>query len=315
MSLRLSAELTQAVLSEMARAENPRTRELLQALVRHLHDFVTELRLSEAEFQQALGTIARLGQATHASHNEVALAAGSLGVSALVCLINNGQGGSTETTANLMGPFWRLNSPNTPQGGSIVRGPTPGEPVFVQAQVVDINGQPVVDAEVDVWQSSSEGFYENQDPQQVDMNLRGKFRTDAQGRVRFRTIKPSGYPIPVDGPAGDLIKTLGRHNMRPAHIHFMICKPGFKTQFSQVYSSDDPHLATDVQFGVTQRLIGHYQRHETPAPADDIQGPWYTLDHQFVLEAGQSTLPKPPITAKNQGERPRLQVLQRRPQP
>ena len=174
------------------------------------------------------------------------------------------------------------------------------------------NGQPVVDAEVDVWQSSSEGFYENQDPQQVDMNLRGKFRTDAQGRVRFRTIKPSGYPIPVDGPAGDLIKTLGRHNMRPAHIHFMICKPGFKTQFSQVYSSDDPNLSTDVQFGVTDRLIGHYQRQDSNAPDADIQGVWYTLDYQFVLEPGQNSLPKPPITAKAEGDRPQLKVLTRR---
>jgi len=168
------------------------------------------------------------------------------------------------------------------------------------------------DAEVDVWQSSSEGFYENQDPQQVDMNLRGKFRTDEQGWVRFRTIKPSGYPIPVDGPAGDLIKTLGRHNMRPAHIHFMICKPGFKTQFSQVYSSDDPHLSTDVQFGVTDRLIGHYQRQDAPAPDADVRGAWYTLTHQFVLETGQSGLPKPPITAKAEGDRPKLKVLTRR---
>jgi hydroxyquinol 1,2-dioxygenase len=313
MPIRNVEELTQAVLSEMARAENPRTRELLVLMTRHLHGFVTEARLTEAEFQQALGWIARLGQATHASHNEVALAAGSLGVSALVCLINNGDGGQTETTANLMGPFWRMNSPPTPQGGSIVRGPTKGLPVFVTAQVVDAQGQAVADAEVDVWQSSSEGFYENQDPGQVDMNLRGKFCTDAAGMVLFRTVKPSGYPIPVDGPVGTLIKTLGRHNMRPAHIHFMICKPGFKTQFSQVYSSDDPHLETDVQFGVTETLVGHYELHDkTPAPDADVSGPWYSLSYRFVITPGESRLPQPPITGKATGDRPVFEVLQRR---
>jgi catechol 1,2-dioxygenase len=185
--------------------------------------------------------------------------------------------------------------------------------VFVEAQVIDAAGLPVSDAEVDVWHSSSEGFYENQDPGQADMNLRGKFVTDAQGRVRFRTIKPSGYPIPVHGPVGDLIKTLGRHNMRPAHIHFMICKPGYKTQFSQVYSSDDPHLDTDVQFGVTEKLIGRYELHQDkPAPDPNVQGPWYSLHYRFVIEPGESRLPKPPITGKATGERPTLEVLHRR---
>jgi hydroxyquinol 1,2-dioxygenase len=313
MTIRNASDLTAAVLSEVARAQDPRARELLTLLVKHLHGFVTESRLSEAEFQQALGLLARLGQATHASHNEVALAAGSLGVSALVCLINNGVGGQALTTANLMGPFWRMDSPVTPNGGSIVRGPTPGLPVFVRATVIDADGDAVIGAEVDVWQSSSEGFYENQDPGQVDMNLRGKFHTDDQGQIRFWTIKPSGYPIPVRGPVGELIRTLGRHNMRPAHIHFMVCKPGFKTQFSQVYSDDDPHLQSDVQFGVTEALVGRYVPHdEAPADGPDVEGTWYELTFTFVLQAGVSRLPPPPIRGKAVGERPVLEVLQRR---
>ncbi|NBO83668.1 MAG: hypothetical protein EBU75_12900, partial [Betaproteobacteria bacterium] len=202
MSISNASDLTTAVLAEMQRAQDPRTRELLMLLVKHLHQYVTESQLTESEFQQALGLLARLGQATHASHNEVALAAGSLGVSALVCLINNGQGGQKPTTANLMGPFWRMHSPVTPQGGSIVRSPTPGIPVFAQVRVLDAQGQAVADAEVDVWQCSADGYYENQDPEQADMNLRGKFTTDAQGWVRFRSVKPIGYPIPVSGPVG-----------------------------------------------------------------------------------------------------------------
>ena len=180
------------------------------------------------------------------------LIAGSLGLSSLVCLLNNGDRGQTETTANLLGPFWRSDSPRTENGASIVRSPTPGDPIFVTARVTDPRGRPVAGAEVDVWHTSSEGFYENQDPAQADMNLRGKFTTDAAGRISFRSVKPIGYPIPVNGPVGELLRAQGRHNLRPAHIHFLIFKPGFKTQFSQVYSSDDPNLETDVQFGVTR---------------------------------------------------------------
>lgn len=193
-----------------------------------------------------------------------------------------------------------------------MRADTPGVPIFVGALVVDSHGNPVADARVDVWHTSSEGFYENQDPGQEDMNLRGTFTTDFEGRIAFRSIKPAGYPIPLSGPVGALLRAQGRHNMRPAHIHFMIQKPGFKTQFSQVYSSDDPYLETDVQFGVTQALIGQYVLHDdgTP-PAPDIQGPWYSLEHRFVIEPGESRLPRPPITGKASGDRPKLAVLSR----
>ena len=284
----------------------------MAAAVRHLHEFVREAKLTEAEFQQACAYIATLGKLTTESHNEVVLIAGSLGVSSLVCLLNNGDHGQTETTANLLGPFWRMNSPRTANGESIVRSPTPGDPIFVNAWVGDQQGRPVVGAEVDVWHTSGEGIYENQDPAQADMNLRGKFTTDKDGHISFRSVKPAGYPIPINGPVGELLRAQGRHNMRPAHVHFLIFKPGFKTQFSQVYSSDDPNLETDVQFGVTHALIGRYVRHENePAPAPDVKGPWYSLDHNFVIEPGEAKLPRPPITGKASGERPVSEVLER----
>jgi hydroxyquinol 1,2-dioxygenase len=304
-------DLTRAVLAEVERTPDARLRRILASAVQHLHGFVRDSELSEAEFRQICGLIAKAGQLTTPSHNEVVLAAGSLGVSALVCLLNNGDDATHETTANLMGPFWRQGSPETPQGGSIVRSPTPGDPVFVTAWIRDAQGQPLADAEVDVWQASGEGYYENQDPQQADMNLRGKFRTGADGCVRFRTVKPSGYPIPVTGPVGQLIRAQGRHNMRPAHIHFLVHKPGWKTQFSQLYSSDDPHLQTDVQFGVTRALVGQYVAHDNErAPDADVQGRWYSLEHTFVVTRGDDALPPPPITAKNSGPRPPLHVLQ-----
>ena len=306
-------DITAAVLAEVERTTSPRLRALLAAAVQHLHGFVRDVRLTEVEFQQICRIVARLGQATNASHNEVVLAAGSLGISSLVCLLNNGQNSEVRTTANLMGPFWRLGSPRLPNGASIVRSPTPGTPIFVEARVQDTQGNPVDGAAVDVWHTSAEGFYENQDPDQADMNLRGQFTTDAQGRIAFRSVKPAGYPIPVSGPVGDLLRAQGRHNMRPAHIHFMVNKPGWKTQFSQVYSSDDPHLETDVQFGVTRSLVGDYVFHrDGEPPADDVRGPWYTLTHRFTVERGNNGLPPPPITGKSDGDRPVRAVLERR---
>ena len=294
--------VTDAVLSEIARAPNPRFREVMTALVRHLHAFIREARLTEEEFHQACAYINAIGQSSNPAHNEAVLMSGSLGVSTLVCLLNNGRNGATETTANLLGPFWRLDSPRTESGGSIVRSPTPGPELFVNIWAKDRDGRPVTDAEVDVWQSSTEGLYENQDPTQADMNLRGKFTTDAEGHIAFRSIKPAGYPIPITGPVGDLLRAQGRHNMRPAHLHVLASKQGFKTLISQIYVPDDPHLETDVQFGVTRRLIGNYVRHDEPAPHPGVDGPWYALEYTFVMEPGESKLPAAPIKGKAAAE-------------
>ena len=288
-------QLTAAVLEVMGRTPDPRLREIMTALVRHLHDFVREVHLTEAEFQAAIGFLVALGQQTTDSHNEAVLMAGSLGVSALVCLLNNGNQGTTETAANLLGPFWRLNSPRTENGGSIVRSPTPGPALFVHATVSDQAGRPVVGAEVDVWHASPVGLYENQDPDQAEMNLRGKFTTDAEGAISFRTIKPAGYPIPTGGVVGQLLAAQQRHPYRPAHLHALIFKPGFKTLVSQIYVNDDPVLDNDAQFGVTRKLIGNFVRHEPgTAPAADVEGEYYSLDYHFVLEPGEAKLPRPP---------------------
>jgi catechol 1,2-dioxygenase len=302
--------VTKAVLSEIERAPDPRFREIMSSLVRHLHAFVREVRLTEDEFQKACEYINAIGKQTNEFHNEAVLMSGSLGVSTLVCLLNNGNEGATETTANLLGPFWRLDSPRTENGGSIIRSPTPGPELFVNAWVKDQNGKPVAGAEVDVWQSSTEGLYENQDPNQADMNLRGKFTTDAEGHISFRSIKPAGYPIPITGPVGDLLRAQGRHNMRPAHLHFLIYKPGFKTHISQVYVPDDPHIETDVQFGVTRALLGKFVRHENEKPpVPGVNEPWYSLDFSFVMQPGTAKLPRPPIRGKAKTPDSRPQYL------
>lgn len=295
------ASVTPAVADAFSRTADPRLREILLALVRHLHGFVREVRLTEREFQEATRVIAALGQKTTPWHNEVVLMAGSLGVSTLVCLLNNGNDGQTETQANLLGPFWRDDQPLCASGASLVRSATPGPALVVRVRIEDSEGRPVPGAEVDVWHSSPDGLYENQDPTQAEMNLRGRFLTDGDGRFDFRSVKPAGYPIPVDGPVGELIRATGRHNYRPAHLHFMVCKPGFKTLISQVYAPDDPHIDSDVQFGVTRALIGDYVRHDAPDPALGLEGPWYSLDQRFVLEPGESRRPRAPIQAKAPG--------------
>jgi hydroxyquinol 1,2-dioxygenase len=289
-------DVTTAVLDELAKAPDARFREIMSSLIRHLHDFAREVKLTEQEFQRAIQYVVALGQQTNDSHNEAVLLSGSLGFSTLICLLNNGNG-QTPTTANLLGPFWRMNSPRTQNGGSIVRSPTPGPPLFVRARVLNPQERPVEGAEVDVWHASPVGLYDIQDASQADMNLRGKFTTDAEGCFSFRTVKPSGYPIPISGVTGEFLGAQGRHNMRPAHLHFLISKRGYKTLISQVYVSDDPYIENDVQFGVTKAVVGEYLCHDdaTGAPAGDVTEPGYSLEKAFVIEPGESRLPKPPI--------------------
>lgn len=168
--------------------------------------------------------------------------------------------------------------------------------IVMSARVQDKEGKPVVGAEVDIWHSSPVGLYENQDPAQENFNLRGKFTTDSDGRFWFSSVKPAGYPIPTNGVVGRLLAAQARHPYRPAHVHALIFKPGFKTLISQVYADDDENLESDVQFGVTSALIGHFEKHEDAHPAHPDAGvPWYSLDYTYVMEPGEAKLPRPPI--------------------
>jgi catechol 1,2-dioxygenase len=281
-------DVTKAVLAEMHRTPDPRTKEILAALVRHLHAFVREIRMTEKEFQDAIAFINAIGQKTTPSHNEAMLVAGALGVSNLVCLMNNGENGRRPTQANNLGPFYREGVPRYDDGASLVISPTPGPKLRFKGWVRDLQGRPVPCAEVDVWHSSPVGLYENQDRAQAEMNLRGRFVTLADGSFSFRSVKPAGYPVPIDGPNGALLGAQKRHNFRPAHLHFIVYKPGYKTIASQVYDPEDPHLETDSQFGVTKALIGNFVK----------EADGYALEFTFVIEPGEARRPRPPITAK-----------------
>lgn len=288
-------DVTEAVLTAMAGAPDERLRVVMAAFVRHLHEFAREVRLTEGEFEYAIDFLNRIGQASNDSHNEGVLFSDAVGLSTLVCLLNNGQDGATETAAALLGPFWRANAPKTENGGSILRCATPGAPLFVDCSIRDASGRPLAGVRVDVWQASPDGMYENQDEAQAEMNLRGVFETDAEGRFSFRSVKPAGYPVPTHGPTGEMLRAQRRHPFRPAHLHVLAYKPGFKTLITQVFVDDDAHLESDVVFGVTRALIGDFRKGAGPAPAGDVSGEWFSLAYEFVMEPGDAVLPQPPI--------------------
>ena len=288
-------EVTPAVLAAMENTADPRFKEIITTLVRHLHDFAREVRLTEPEWERAIGYVVELGKRTNDTHNEAILASDAIGLSMLVCLMNNGAGGNTETAAALLGPFWRMRSPVTCNGDSILRSGTPGPALLVEAEVRDHKGAPLADVEVDVWQASPVGKYENQDDTQADMNLRGKFRTDSDGKFSFRSVKPAGYPVPVDGPVGELLRAQGRHPFRRAHLCRLMLQSALKTLITQVFGDDDPLLESDVVFGVTKRLIGDFRKRSGAIPGGGAAEDWYSLTYVFHMEPGVASLPTPPI--------------------
>jgi len=277
--------ITGIVLRAMSRTPDERLRAVMESLVRHLHDFVREVRPTEEEFERGIDFLVRVGQVSGPEKNEGILLSDLLGVSTLVSLLNN-SAGRGETDAALLGPFWRGNAPPCANGDSIARDTGGGEPLEVRCEVVDLDGRALDGVDVEVWQASPVGLYENQDPRQPGHNLRGRFITDAKGRFHFRSVKPAGYPVPVDGPCGELLRAQERHPYRPAHLHFMLSRAGYRTLITQVFDNADNSIASDVVFGVTPALSGRFER------AGD--GTW-RLAYRFVMQPGERRIPRPPI--------------------
>ncbi|MGC7403171.1 dioxygenase [Pandoraea pneumonica] len=289
------ASVTGIVLAAMSKTEDPRLKEILGALVVHGHAFLKQVKLTDEEFEQGLDFLRRVGLTCNDSHNEVVLLADVLGISTLVKVLNNSMH-EEHTGGALLGPFFRGGSPHYALDASIVQDDAPGAPIFVSGQVLDIRQQPIPNAKVDVWQASPVGLYENQDPDQPDMNLRGHFFTDGSGEFRFRSVRPAGYPVPTHGPVGDLLRAQHRHPYRPAHLHFVVIAEGCATLISQIFADDAEYLDSDVVFGVTRDLVGKFERHEAgTGPHAEQTVPYYTLFCRFVLAEGVPTHPTPPI--------------------
>ena len=276
--------VTDVVLNAMSRTPDPRLREIMSSLVKHAHAFLREVKPTEEEFERGVDFLVRIGQASGLEKNEGILLSDLLGISTLVVMLNkNGLG----TDPALLGPFWRGNSPVCASGEDIARdGGAGGEPLEVSGRVLDRDGKPVAGALVDVWQASPVGLYENQDEKQPEHNLRGRFETDAQGRFHFRTVRPAGYPVPTDGPCGEMLRAQQRHPYRPAHIHFMISREGYRTLVTQVFDNADAAIESDVVFGVTPALSGNFERRG--------DGKLH-LDYDFVLQPGVRRIPTPPL--------------------
>ena len=278
--------VTEVVLRAMSRTPDPRLREIMESLVRHLHGFLREVKLTPEEFEAAIDFLVRLGQASGTEKNEVILASDLVGASTLVMMLDAQAAGPGATDAALLGPFFRANAPEMPPGADIARDAGGGSRLAMKGRVKDTAGRPLEGVLVEVWQASPVGLYENQDEKQPEHNLRGRFRSDADGRFEFRSVKPAGYPVPVDGPCGELLRAQDRHPYRPAHIHFMLVKEGYKTLITQVFDNADDAIESDVVFGVTPALSGDFK----PQP-----GGGYLLEYDFVMQPGTSRVPRAPI--------------------
>ncbi|MBI1775306.1 MAG: catechol 1,2-dioxygenase [Proteobacteria bacterium] len=285
--------LTERVLQAMAGTADPRVRAIMAAIVRHAHALVRELQPTPEEYEQALRFLVDLGHHTTAAKNEVVLFADVIGVSALVDQVNR-TGVESETA--LLGPFYRGAAPWCAAGDSIARSEAPGPTLMVAGQVRNAEGGAIAGAVLDVWQASPVGLYENQDQGQADMNLRGRFRADGEGRYRFRTVRPARYPVPTDGPVGVLLSAQRRHPYRPAHLHFIVSAEGHRTLVTQVFTDAEAELASDVVFSATPGLMGGLHRHDRPDPAHPgAAPPFFSLEYDFVLAKGTPTFPVPPI--------------------
>lgn len=256
----------------------------MRCLVRHLHAFVSEVELSEKEWFAAIDFLTRTGHITTDQRQEWVLLSDVLGVSMLVVGLNNRRPlEATEST--VFGPFFVEGSPHVELGGDLARGAS-GDPCYMHGRVIGVDGEPVAGARVEVWQSDEDGFYDVQYDDLDHMQGRGHLFADDDGGWRFWSVLPVAYPIPYDGPVGDLLTAAGRGPMRPAHVHFMVTADGYERLITHVFDGTDEHMDTDAVFGVRRQLIATFDRHDVGHEAPDGSTPgtdFYTLKYDLVL--------------------------------
>src|SRR5258708_30174124 len=280
----LAAEdLTRAVVASFEDSTSERLRQVVQSLVRHLHAFVKEVGLTEEEWFRGIDFLTRTGHITDDKRQEFILLSDVLGVSMQVIEINN-QKPAAATASTVFGPFFVEGSPQFANGDDIANG-APGEPCFMQGRVLSITGEPIADAHIEIWQADDKGFYDVQYQEPAPARGRGHLYADEEGRYSFWSVRPEAYPIPDDGPAGELLEAAKRSPMRPAHGHVLIKAPRDATLITHVFKEGDPHLDADAVFGVKSSLITSFERHE-PGSAPDgkkMDVPFYTMSYDFLL--------------------------------
>jgi hydroxyquinol 1,2-dioxygenase len=276
-------QLTEAVIQSFADTPNPRTREVLQSLVRHLHAFAADVQLSEEEWAAGIDFLTRTGQKCSDKRQEFILLSDVLGLSMTTIGINHRKpSGATEST--VFGPFFVEGSPAFQNGDDIANG-APGQPCYVEGVVRSVSGEPLPGAHMEIWQADEDGLYDVQYQDLDQARGRGHLSADEEGRYWFWTVFPEAYPIPEDGPVGELLAATRRSAMRPAHIHFRVSAPGHETVTTHVFDEQDKYLDTDAVFGVKSSLLGTFERHEPGAAPDGrtLDVPWYSMSYDFVL--------------------------------
>ena len=283
-------DITAEVLQRFAETPEPRLRQIMLGLIKHLHAFVKEVELTEAEWFQAIETLTEAGRMCSDKRQEFILFSDTLGVSMVVDLISHRKpDGATEST--VFGPFHRLGAPELPAGGNIAHLDKTGTPTLVSGRVLDLDGKPIKGAVLDVWQAQSSGLYDSQDASLDGLHMRGKFHTDAEGRYLVRTVRPVNYPIPSDGPVGRMLRATGRHPWRPAHIHFVVSADGYEPVTTHIFDRTDEYLGTDAVFAVKDSLICDFVRHDSgdsalggEAARLGIAPPFLTAEFDFHLK-------------------------------
>ncbi len=284
MELVTEDNITELAVQRWRTARDPRLAEVMTALVRHLHDFAREVRLTEAEWLAAVQWLNRTGQISTEKREEFILASDVLGLSMLVVQMNH-RLDPPATPATVLGPFHIAGSPELGFGGDMSDG-LDGVPLYVHGQVRDLAGAPVPEARLDVWQADDEGLYESQHAGLDEARLRGIYRTRDDGTYCVRTIAPKGYTIPMDGPVGDLIARTAISHFRPAHVHFLLDVPGFEPLITHLFQEGAEYLDSDVVFGTKEELVVRFERRE-PGPTPDggsCDRPWLEASYDFVLQ-------------------------------
>ncbi len=246
--------VTDAALEQMANTANPRLKQIMDAAVRHMHAFVRDVELTPEEWIQGLQFLTAVGQACTPIRQEFILMSDVLGVSAVVNALHDRKAKELGSQSSLLGPFFREGAPALPMGSQIVEKPTEEE-LVVYGTITGTDGAPIENALIQVWQTSERGLYDLQEREGESMDMRGNFRTGADGRYHFRTVRPKGYSIPMDGPVGDLVQKQGRAGMRPSHVHMLIGAEGHRELVTALYFGDDDYIDSDTVFGVSQSLV------------------------------------------------------------